>query len=115
MDDKDSSKRLTEQIMKREKFLRCKRLKRQIGVLSAMLPVLMLTLIVYVHSFAESLSDSNRITAAYGASLAASGAGGYVLTAVLAFVLGACITMLCVKMRQYLEQNQNQEDKKGRG
>ena len=120
MEDKDTSKSLTEQIMKREKFLRSKRLKQQIGVLSAMLPVLMLTLIVYIHSFAGSLADSHRVTEAYGASLAASGAGGYVLTAVLAFVLGACITMLCVKMKQYLEQNQEQnqdqkqEDAKGK-
>ncbi len=98
----------TEQIMIREKSIRRSRLKGQIYTIGAVIPMMFVLLVSYIAVIASRTEVASEITQAYGTSLAASGSGGYVLIAVLAFFLGAFVAIFCMRMKIYM-------DKKGNG
>lgn len=95
---------LSQKIIVREQTIRKSRLKRQIYILGAMIPIMFVVLIGYVASFAGSALQTADMSEAYATTLMASDAGGYILTAVLAFVLGALITIFCMKLRKVVEK-----------
>lgn len=105
MDNGDSKyDELTQKIITREHSIRRSRLKRQLYVLGAVIPIMFVVLIGYVASFVGRTLQTAKVSEAYGAALTASAAGGYILTAVIAFILGALITLFCVKLRKVAEK-----------
>ena len=48
----------------------------------------------------------------YGAFLLSQEAGGYVMTAVIAFALGVAVTLLCLRLQKRNKQQGNDKDKR---
>lgn len=97
---------LAEQIVIREKAIRRERMRKQMYAIGSMISVAFVLLIGYVTSMTHEMKYATDITQVYGTSLAASGIGGYVLTAVLAFFMGAFVTIFCLKMKKYMDEKQ---------
>ena len=93
----DSETALRE-ILSRGERLREKHDRTVRRALASSSAALLTLLVLCVGSFSGTGSpDTGR--SAYGAFLLTAEAGGYVLTAALAFTAGVIITMLCVKAR----------------
>ena len=80
---------------------------RGLGVCSAALAALVALCIGAVSQ--ADLPGTGR--SAYGAFLLTAEAGGYVLSAVLAFTAGVIITNLCVRYRTKRDDGQNEQEK----
>jgi hypothetical protein len=100
----DQYNELTQKIITREHSIRNSRLKKQLYVLGAMIPVMFVVLIGYVVSLTGRVLETQGVNEAYGTALTASEAGGYIFTAVIAFVLGALITLFCIKFKKVSER-----------
>lgn len=100
---KENSSELTEKIIRREKQLRRQRMKKAVYALSASAGLLLLFLCMNIGNVAENTGRISQDTVGYGAMLASAGAGSYVFTAVVAFVLGAVVTLLCLQLKKYLK------------
>ena len=84
--------RRSERIALRRKRRSCQRLT---GICSALLAVLVLGITVMPEKLAVTSAGS-----VYGSFLLSREAGGYVLIALIAFVLGVTVTLLCQKGRK---------------
>ncbi len=74
-----------------------KRENRLLSVFSGLSLILAFSLVITIH-FMMGFVEGN-VKGAYGAMLLYEDAGGYVLVAVIAFVLATLITFLCIKNR----------------
>lgn len=110
-----SEEALTE-IMRRSDRIalrRSRRSRRILSGVSALLTVLLLLVICHTPGATVSVFTGT----VYGSFLLSAEAGGYVLTAVLAFVLGVSVTLLCVKKKNIHTtppkgENEKNEEKK---
>ena len=87
-----------EEIMRRREEIVIRRERREFRILSGAAGALFALLILVtaaVHEKPEFVSAGS----VYGAFLLGQEAGGYVLTAVIAFVLGVTVTLLCIKFK----------------
>lgn len=92
----------SEQIVIRKNRKSCRVLSCTAGVLLAAL-----TLIIALLPGKANVEYSDSI---YGSFLLSREAGGYVLASVVAFVLGVCVTVLCLKYRS-LKQRKSKKTK----
>ena len=87
------------EIMHRSERIALQKMRRSChrlgGICSAMLLALILNIMVMSGEAAETSSHS-----LYGSFLLSREAGGYVLIALIAFVLGVTVTLLCQKGRK---------------
>lgn len=79
--------------------LRRRREKRKIVALKYASVISACLLVYCISAFSENY-ESGTVTGHYGAILLVNGIGGYVLTAVLAFIAAAIITAVCMKKRK---------------
>lgn len=86
-----------EEILHRGKELRLRKDKNLLRGLSATATVLLLTLTVCISKLGGKGTLESRTD--YGSFLLSAETGGYVLTAVLAFAVGALITVIIYKYR----------------
>ena len=93
--------RRSERIALRRKRRSCQRLT---GICSALLAVLVLGITVMPEKLAVTSAGS-----VYGSFLLSREAGGYVLIALIAFVLGVAVTLLCQHCRKKQEDTRNEQ------
>ena len=93
---------LKEILKRKDTVIRKRRSKacRYLGTASALLFAALITVISAFHGASVSGPDSTI----YGAFLLGREAGGYVLAAVIAFVLGVVVTLFCIKYRQFKDK-----------
>jgi Na+/melibiose symporter-like transporter len=96
--------RRKEQIMIRRDRRACQILSGATGILSALL----LIVIAALPGKPEVIRDGS----VYGAFLLSQEAGGYVMTAVIAFALGVAVTLLCLRLQKRNKQQGNDKDKR---
>lgn len=94
-----------EEILKRSKALKLKRAKKVTAALMASACVLTALLVLEIRRFCETATAFN-VDSIYGSFMLPAQAGGYVLTAVIAFVLGMCVTVLIQKYRKNNDEPQ---------
>ena len=87
---------LTE-IMRRKNQIVLRRSRRSCQVLSGVSAMLMVFLLLVICMMPGSPGSAFTGTV-YGSFLLSAESGGYVLAAVIAFVLGVCVTLLCLKI-----------------
>ena len=93
--------RRSERVALRRKRRSCQRLG---GICSALLAVLVLGITVMPGKLAVTSAGS-----VYGSFLLSREAGGYVLFALIAFVLGVAVTLLCQHCRKKQEDTRNEQ------
>lgn len=93
--------RRSERIALRRKRRSCQRLT---GICSALLAVLVLGITVMPEKLAVTSAGS-----VYGSFLRSREAGGYALIALIAFVLGVAVTLLCQHCRKKQEDTRNEQ------
>ena len=94
------------EVLKRGKAVRRRKERRAMRVTAGVTGLLLLGLIVVIASFAGK-GISGNANPAYGAFLLSAEAGGYILTAVIAFAIGVTVTVLALKYRN--RKNEDQE------
>ena len=72
-----------------------------LGTVTAVLTVICCFLVAGLGGISHAVKSSG----AYGASLLSENAGGYVFTALFAFMLGVAITVFCIKMKNNRADN----------
>ena len=72
-----------------------KRVVKALGTLSAFLCVLLITVSVYTIGVPGAIADADMA----GSSMLAESAGGYVLVAVISFMVAVLVTSLCIKLQ----------------
>ncbi len=94
------------QILRRSERIAWRRIRRSCqrltGICSALLAVLVLSITV--------MPGKNAVTSAgsvYGSFLLSREAGGYVLVALIAFVLGVTVTLLCLHYRKKQDRSRD--------
>lgn len=92
----------TELVLSRAAAIRKKAERRKTAFLSAVSTVSALAIVFLIGS-----AQNGLVPGAAGSILLVNGAGGYVLTAVSAFIISACITAALIK-----KKNKKEEDKK---
>ncbi len=99
------------EIMKRSAKIAKKRDRKKSIVLSNAVAFLSVVLIAAVGLFPRwSGSGTAYGDTVFGSFLLSSEAGGYVLAAVIAFVLGVIITFICLRMKKKNNAVKDQED-----
>ena len=93
--------RRSERVALRRKRRSCQRLG---GICSALLAVLVLGITVMPEKDAVTSADS-----VYGSFLLSREAGGYVLIALIAFVLGVTVTLLCLRYRKKQDATKDEQ------
>ncbi|MEG2421682.1 MAG: hypothetical protein RSB55_09025 [Oscillospiraceae bacterium] len=83
-------------VLARTKKLRHQRERRLLGGLSALCLLLTVGLAALFGAVTVGIPYGSPVTGTYAAVLLHEGAGGYVLVGVLAFSIGALITVLCL-------------------
>lgn len=92
----------TELVLSRAAAIRKKAERRKTAFLSAVSTLSALAVVFLIGS-----AQNGLVPGAAGSILLVNGAGGYVLTAVSAFIISACITAALIK-----KKNKKEEDKK---
>lgn len=92
----------TELVLSRSSTIRKKAERRKTAFLSAVSTVSALAVVFLIGS-----AQNGLVPGAAGSILLVNGAGGYVLTAVSAFIISACITAALIK-----KKHKKEEDKK---
>ncbi len=95
------------EVLKRGRAVRKRRESRNIQILGGMTGVLLVGLICVIASF--SSGGIGSAGSAYGAFLLSAEAGGYVLTAVIAFAVGVVLTVLIWQYRKRKRKNPEEE------
>ena len=91
------------EVLRRGSIVRKRRENRNIRILGGMTGVLLVGLICVIASF--SRGGVGSAGNAYGAFLLSAEAGGYVLTAVIAFAAGVVLTVLIWQYRKRKHKN----------
>lgn len=96
-----------EEIRKRKEKITEKRNRRMMAGMTAAAAVLTAALVALIGLFSgEGMTYSDSV---YGSFLLSREAGGYVLAAVIAFVLGVVVTLLCLKWKKLRREKENSE------
>lgn len=93
---KYTTEKALQEIKRRAKKIRQKRERKIVGILSACASVSFIALLVVISYF--SGIQVSGIQTEYGSFILSAETGGYVLTAVLSFVLGVSITIVAKYM-----------------
>ena len=96
---KYTNEEMVSEILKRSDKVRDERRKRNSLYLGTASAVLLAALIAVIGFMPTGMSGGYTENTMYGAFLLGREAGGYVLAAVIAFVLGVTVTLLAVKRR----------------
>ncbi len=96
---KYTNEEMVSEILKRSDKVRDERRKRNNLYLGTASAVLLAALIAVIGFMPTGMSGGYAENTMYGAFLLGREAGGYVLAAVIAFVLGVTVTLLAVKRR----------------
>jgi len=101
-----------QEVLRRRERLLAKRQRRATGLLSCAAVLLTALLVASIGSSVNAVPAGESLSA-YGAFLLADASGGYVLTAVLAFALGAVAAVLSLgyRRKKLNKQNKNADDK----
>ncbi len=83
----------------RSRRLQKKRKRQSVGALSAASLVLFACLASAIKSAALQLGTEDTVSV-FGAFVLPDSAGGYILAGVIAFVLGAAVTLICLRYRK---------------
>ena len=86
------------EIKRRARVIRQKHDKRMLNALSAAAGFTLIALFAVIGSISES--EVSKSQTDYGAFILSTETGGYVLTAVLGFVLGVCVTLLIRQLKK---------------
>lgn len=94
---------------------RCRRLcrkrkKKALSILSAASLLLFAGLVSTVKTMARQLGTGDEISV-FGAFVLPDTAGGYILAGVIAFSLGATVTLVCLRYRKRTEGIMKEEEK----
>ena len=97
---KYSTEEALSEIMRRRNIVIVRRKQKQNRIISAASVALTALLILVIHYATETgrASPGSEGTV-YGSFLMGFEAGGYILTALIAFVLGSIVTVLCIRNR----------------
>lgn len=101
-----NNEEITGKIIEREKKIRFLRAKKSVSILACVTVMLMGIIFIDINALTEGLPNMSKDTAGYGAALVSADAGGYVFTAVVAFVLSIIITLLCIQLKKYLRMRE---------
>ncbi len=100
------------EIMRRSDDVIIRRKQKQNRIISVATAALALLLILVIHDATEAGNEASVAAGTvYGSFLLGFEAGGYVLTALIAFVLGIIVTMLCVRNRNKNNSNKSNSNK----
>ena len=87
-----------------------KRKKKALGILSAASLVLFAGLVSTVKTMAKQLGTGEELSV-FGAFVLPDSAGGYILAGVIAFVLGAALTLVCLRYRKRNAETTEEKEK----
>lgn len=107
---KYTSEEALSEIMVRSSRIALHRAKRSCRILSGATGALAVALILVIGVLPGKLGLSKANTV-YGAFLLSPESGGYVLTALIAFVLGVTVTLMCRRYRK--RKNDSDDDRRG--
>ena len=99
---KYTDEEMVQEILKRSKKVQEERRKRASGILAGISAALFVALIAVIAVLPTRITGAYSEGTVYGAFLLGREAGGYVLTAVIAFVLGVTVTLFAMKRRGYV-------------
>ena len=88
-----------QEILRRSKAIREKKERRTIRALAGSSAAALILLVAGVCLFSRT-ETTEGIRSVYGAFLLPAEAGGYVLAAVAAFVVGVVVTVACIRYRE---------------
>ena len=94
-----------QEILRRSETLRKKKERCTIQALASSFAAFLVLLILGVCLFSRR-ETTEEIRSVYGAFLLPAEAGGYVLAAVAAFVIGVIVTVFCIRYREKKEKDQ---------
>jgi hypothetical protein len=100
----DRDEALKEVLHRRDRLL-IRRMKRTVRRLSYASAAITAVLVISVVQLTD-ISQTGTGFSVYGAFLLSDEAGGYVLTGVLAFVLGVVFTLLCIQTKKMKAQKE---------
>ena len=98
------------EIMRRSDQIKIRKSCRAYKVLSCVSGVLFFVLVFMIALFPKDITATSG-GSVYGAFLLSRESGGYVLVAVIAFVLGIAVTLLCLKYTKFTKLKKNYEEK----
>ena len=98
------------EILRREERLVRRRSRIECAALSGLSSLLAVLLLLTVLLFPARSGQATQQTA-FGSFLLSAESGGYVLAAVIAFLLGVAVTLLIVRRQQKNKTNSKQEEK----
>lgn len=110
---KYTSEEALAEIMRRKDQIVLRRSRRSCRMLSGMSCVLAAFLLLVI-CMMPGRTGSAFTGTVYGSFLLSAESGGYVLAAVIAFVLGVCVTLLCLKIRERRKDQSFNSTKIGR-
>ena len=93
-----------QEILRRSEAIRAKKERRTIRGLASASAALLALLVAGVCLFSRT-ETTEGVWSVYGAFLLPAEAGGYVLAAVAAFVIGVVVTVACVRYREKKGRN----------
>ncbi|MCR5684957.1 MAG: hypothetical protein K6G81_05975 [Lachnospiraceae bacterium] len=94
------------EVLKRSSKVRKEREKRAERVLAGAGTALLAALIAVIAFLPRAGEGAQAVGTVYGSFLLGREAGGYVLAAVIAFVLGIVVTLLLIKRRNHEQKRQ---------
>ena len=97
------------EIMRRKDQIVLRRCRKSCRVLSGVSAMFMVFLLLVI-CMMPGRTGSAFTGTVYGSFLLSAESGGYVLAAVIAFVLGVCITLLCLRYKR-LKTSQKEGDR----
>ena len=103
---KYTNEEMVSEILKRSDKVRDERRKKNSLYLGTASAVLLAALIAVIGFMPAGMSGGYTENTMYGAFLLGREAGGYVLAAVIAFVLGIVVTLLLIKRRNHEQKKQ---------
>lgn len=93
------------EIMQRKRSIIVQRKKRTNRILSCAAGVLTIALAVVILKVTTDSPSSGTPGTVYGSFMLGLESGGYVLTALLAFILGIIVTLLCLRYKKSKDDN----------
>jgi len=85
------------EIQERESIIRKKRYRRQMPLLGGSILILLAAMVWLFSLLCSGMAGIVATSRSYGTIMISAGMGEYVLAAVLAFVAGAVLTVVCLK------------------